>query len=152
MSGQNQKAYVLRENLASEMAQRLPALAQTKSVDSSDNGQCLLLGDGVATHANAFIKIVPISWPNAKDVLGLQATVYTPNVIQICVEAVSGAGAEPLPWADKLPILAALAQRGTRIEIYETATATAPSLAGIISGNLKATFEASQKWGMQSSI
>jgi hypothetical protein len=115
------------QDLASRLAQRLSALAQTQSFDSAGN-PCLLLGTGTATQENFFIRILPVAATWALDVIGSPANVYTPFIAQIAVEAVSGAGAQPVPPGDLLTVQGLLAATGMEVQIWNEATGTAPSL------------------------
>ena len=141
------KSILAINNLASILKQRLSALAQAISFDT-DNNPVILVGSGVATQETFVVKFKPIPalW-STNPILGTAQPVYSPYVAQLCIEACSGAGAQPLTWTDKLTIIGLLTAGGWRTELHETATGTAPSVAAIDAGTvLKATFELEQKY------
>lgn len=143
------KARALAAELASELKLRLPSLAISEDNDS-DSLPLIKIGDGTAGSKSALIKVAPQDWPLAKDILGLTANVFTPHTIKLVVEGnkTSGAGADVLTWAERLPILGAIVARGCRVEVYETANGNAPDATDITAANLKATFDASAVHGM----
>jgi hypothetical protein len=146
------KALALADDLASELKQRQSALAVTQSFDTDAN-PLVQVGAGTAGSKGGLIKIKPIDMPWSKDILGNQAEVFTPHVIQLGVEAnpAGGAGADVNDRVTELLLLATLAARGTRVEVYESANGTAPTAATLVSANLKASFEANVQYPMVSS-
>lgn len=87
--------------------------------------------NATAGHANFQIKVCPVPWATAQDVLGNPAIEYTPHVIRLITEAdpTGGAGSDPTTRAQLLAVTAQLTQMGTRVEWYETANGTAPTIA-----------------------
>jgi hypothetical protein len=149
------KALALADELASELKQRQTALAVAQSFDT-DGNPLIQVGAGTAGAKGGLVKIKPIDWPLAKDILGLQAEVYTPHVIQLGVEAnpAGGAGADVNDRVTELLLLATLVTRGTRVEVYETASGTAPAANAtntFAAGNFKAAYDASVQFPMISS-
>lgn len=147
MSSTSYKAAALSHDLADKLKSRLSgALALVESVDT-DGNPLITIGPGGAGNANALIKTLPVSWPLAKDVLGLSALQYTPHVMQLGTEAdpTAGAGADPLSAAQLMLIQGEMMQHGTRIEWYQSAAGTAPT-ASILGDatKLKASFEPEQ--------
>jgi hypothetical protein len=91
----------------------------------------ILLGDSTAGHQNAFIEVAPVSTIN-KDVLGNNQNVYTPDVVNLVLEQLSGnTGTLVLKAAGLLPLLAAIADTGCAVNLYLTINTTAPSVSGI---------------------
>jgi hypothetical protein len=119
--------------IAHELADRLKvralgvASAVTESVDSTDSNPTIQIGTLASTNRCALIKVKPVDWPLAKDILGLSQPVFTPHVIQVLIEAAPLGG---LTTSDKLDLFAQLASMGTIVEIYETASG------GFVSANL----------------
>jgi hypothetical protein len=142
------KAIALANDLASSLKQR-QALAVAVSFDT-DNLPLVKVGTGVAGAAGALIKLVPQDWALAKDILGLTANVYAPTKAQVLFESnpSAGAGADLMTWAQLLPIIGEVLARGCRTEVYTVANGVAPVAAGIIAGNLRATFDPSVQYGM----
>ena len=105
----------------------------------------LLIGDGTATHATCRIAFKQIE-TYGTDGIGLTQNRYTPHEILWGLEAVSGAGAEPLSLAQKATIAAVLAARGCRLSVFSVATGNAFTTASFTSGNKLTTIEPSVKY------
>lgn len=143
------KALSLREELASELLIRLSAITQTKSFGT--NGECdLLLGAGTTTTDSVFIRIKAVASIQT-DVLGLAQQVYTPHVAQILVELNATGANSPGTFATRIPVIAALVQRGVRVELYTIANGNSVSAAGI-TGTPAAVFENHVQYPTMSSI
>lgn len=136
-----EKAMMLALALKDHLSKRL-TLAIT-SGQANDNNPTLSIGTGVAGTPNAFIKVKPATWPLAQDVLGNAARIYTPHLIQVVLEGnpTAGAGADVNGWDLLLPLLGEVLGKGTKVEMYNTANGTAPTEAGAITGNLKASWD-----------
>lgn len=143
------KAQAIAHQLADWLKARLngsPAVL-VEGFSAADQNPYILINDGtpVAGEANFVIKIKPIDWPTAQDILGLAALQYTPHVIQLVTEAdtTAGAAADPFTRAQLLRVLGQIQQMGTRVEWYETAVGTAPTLALLEAGTavLKDAFD-----------
>lgn len=148
------KAQVFAADLAQELALRLPALTLTESLDT-DGNPLVQLGAAASASPGFLLKVMPLDWPLAKDILGLTAQIFTPHKIQVLVEA-NFAGttdnvADVNTWAVLLPVLGAVILKGTRVEMYQRANGTAITSADFTSGNLKSTFDGSLVYGMLSS-
>lgn len=139
------KATAFRDELASELAIRLPALAKTKSFGSTGEAD-LLIGTGVTDSDSVFVRFEAAATIQ-KDVLGLTQTVFTPTTCKIGIEAASTGQT----WATRVAVLGALVAKGIRIELYEVAHTTGPSAAILTAGNLKATFEISSQYALMAS-
>src|SRR5262245_42892481 len=65
------------------------------------------IGAGSPGGKNAIVKVRPVSWPTAKDVLNLSAQIFTPHVIQIVTELnpTGGSGADILAPQDLSDLL-----------------------------------------------
>lgn len=120
------KAVATARALADILKQRGYVVTQSFSTVDSDGNPAptIQVGAGTAGTASCFIKVRPIA-AFGKDVLGLTQNVYTPHIIQMVQENVSGAGAYPLGFAKFSEIWAVLTQQGTRVELYNRANATA---------------------------
>lgn len=145
------KALAMADEIVSELKQRQTALTVTLSFDSDQN-PLVKLGTGTAGQKNALIKVMPIDWPLAKDVLGLAEVVFTPHKVLVAFEAnnAAGAGADVNDWATLLVALGVALSRGARLEVYESANGDSPDADDLIAGNLKASFEPSMQYGMLS--
>jgi hypothetical protein len=123
------------------------SLVATGAFSSTDQNPYILISDGTpaAGEANFVVKTMPIAWPLAQDILGLTAIQYTPHVIQLCTEAdpTAGAGADPTTRAQLGLVLGQIYQMGTRVEWYETANGTAPTLSALPSEGGSATLKMS---------
>lgn len=120
----NYKSVATLDELADLLEKRLPALAQTRSYDSSNN-PCLLIGAAATTNPGAFIRITPESTLQY-DSVGHAQTVFVPNVIDIAWEA-SPAGATNT-FVYTLPVLAEAALRGHKVRVWEETSGTPPSV------------------------
>lgn len=137
------KALEIARQLQSKLFQRLGSSVHDMSFDT-DGNPLILIDDGspAAGEKNWVIKVRPIDWPLAKDVLGNSALMFTPHVVQFVTEAnpTGGAGADVLAPADMLPVMGEILLVGAQVEWYQSANGVAPTAAAIISGNLKASF------------
>lgn len=147
----SKKAQVLAHNLASELKIR-STLAIVEGYDTNGD-PTITVGDGVAGHRNAVIRVKSISWPLAQDALGLADSVYAVNVMQVCTEAnpTSGAGADILLNQDQLDLMLCIGRRGTTVEWYVSTNGTAPATAQMTSGNLQASYVPELKWDILAS-
>lgn len=137
------KAIALARELADTLKKRLSTLAFSEGFDT-DGAPLIIIGDGVAGDANAVIKVNTINWPLAKDVLGLNQTVFTPHVIQVATEAnpAGGAGADPLSPQQLLSIWGDVLLKGTRAEWYQSTSGVAPTASTYgTPSNLKASYD-----------
>jgi hypothetical protein len=146
------KALAMAEELVSELKQRQSALAVAMSFDT-DGNPLVKLGSGTAGQKNALIKIMPIDWPLAKDILGLASPVYTPHKVMVAFEAnpAGGAGADVNDWPTLLVALGSALAKGARVEVYESANGDSPDADDLIAANLKASFDPSVQYPMVSS-
>lgn len=149
-----QKAINLLEAVASELAFRLPALAQTKGFDGSvDKNPTLLVGAAAAGSAGAFILIKPMDW-TSKDVLGNAGQRFAPHVIQVVLEAnpAGGAGADVNSLAIVSTLIAVLARKGARVEVYQETNGSAVGEADIVASKLVATLDMEVDKGMIANV
>lgn len=144
------KSIAFMGELKEALAARL-AVAVTDAFDS--NGDATLkVGTGAAGAVGVFVRIKTQPWASALDSLGLAAPTYTPHVIQVVFEGISGAGVDPNGLANKMKILGELAARGTLIEVYERANGTGPAVTDITSGNLKTIYAPSRFYGLMGAV
>jgi hypothetical protein len=145
------KAIAIAHNLASNLTQRFSTDASlsgsangvVEGFDSNGN-PTIKAGSGTATQANFFIRVEPQAW-GGTDVLGNASNIFTPTVIQIAWEAVSGAGANPLSVQEKISLLGESLPTGCRVEVWESATGIAPTVTTLgTPSNRQAVFESLQ--------
>lgn len=147
MAGTHKKAHALAGEMHSELRLRgAVALAESGIVSltvDTDGDPLIVLGDGLAGTQSAIVKVRPIDWPLAKNIVDMPEEVYTPHVIQILVET-----GNFLDWPLKLMVFGVAFGKGTRVEYYEDAAPLTSG--GIDPANLVASFEASAQyplWG-----
>lgn len=140
------KAIALAHEIADKLKLRLSALALVESFDT-DGNPVIAVGPQTAGSASITIKVMPQDWSLAKDVIGQSANIYAPTIIQFGTEAdYAGATdnvADPLTPAQLLAALGECLSRGCRLDWYQTATGTAPTIANTIfaAAKLKASFQ-----------
>lgn len=113
------KAQAIAHELADRLAKRSAALAALVLVESFDTDQnpLIAIGTQASSDAEAFlIKVMPVSWPLAQDILGNSALQFTPHVIKVLKEA-SSTG---VTSADILQVLAQVADMGCEVKLYES--------------------------------
>lgn len=146
----SQKALSMAHDLASELG-LVQSLTVTESFGSA-GAPLIRVGAVSAAHAGLLLRVQPVSWPLATDILGNAARVETPVVIQVCAElnyaATNDNIADVSTLAQLAKILAPVFRRGTVVEIYTRANGTVPAEADITSGNLQATIHPSAVYGM----
>jgi hypothetical protein len=143
------KAQALAGDLASDLALRFGTSLAVTQLNDTDGNPLVRVGSGTAGQPGALIKVMPVSWPLATDVLGLPQQVYTPHVIIVSWEAPTaqaGADADPNSLQTKLTLLGDCALKGTRLELWTTAAGTAPAPGAL--GTLQASFEPSVQYPM----
>lgn len=149
------KALAMADEMVSELKQRQSALAVSLSYDSDQN-PLIRVGPGTNGAKGGLIKIAPIDWPLAKDVLGLSAEMYTPHVVKLNVEA-NFAGttdnvADINTWVEQLLLVSACVTRGARTEVYLSTNGTAPNATDINDVTKRvAVYEPSAQYPMISS-
>lgn len=156
----NKKVLELSAELADELRKRVSDYAQITEGFDSAGFPTILLGPATpaTTNDTVYIRTTPRSWNLTNDVLGLPQTVYTPSVIQIVTEeGTTDITAFYVTIAHYLAISGAVLQRGTRVELWETANGTVPSTVTpatdptqLTGATLKASFE-SLYWPLLSS-
>lgn len=100
----------------------------------------IALGAGTAGSQSAFIRVKAIDSLGTDSVGNTQRS-FGPHVIQIVLETSTIANVALMTEANKLPLLAEITGRGTRVELYMSANTNAVDVADITSGNLKATWD-----------
>lgn len=133
------KAQEIMNNLKSELSKRFSTLAISAGSDSSGN-PTLLVGAASAGLAGAFILCKPVDYPNSYNIIGQVAQVYTPHVLQLCMEADADANGLINSYAQAAQFEMALALRGTKMELYVSPHGTVPSAAALTTGNLVLEF------------
>ncbi len=144
--GTTTKAIEMAQYLVTELHKRTSL--DTVLAFDTDGSPLIHVGTGVAGDPSATVKVKPIDWPLAKDVLGLASQVYTPHEILVVFEGVSAGGVEPMEIANKSAILMALALRGCRVVVYETANGDTVGADEFVAANYKATFDPDIKYPM----
>lgn len=120
--------------LAREMRDRLAADFSTIDASVSFDSNHLpsfRVGTSGAGNQTAFIEVSPASTANL-DVLGLNQNVYTPYVVNIVVEQISGnTGTLILLGAAWANLIADIAPFGTAVSVYLVNQGTNPAVGGI---------------------
>lgn len=142
-----QKAYEFAQYLAEELKLRLALDVETGF--EADETPFVNVGAGVAEGKNAYLQVAPIS-SLFKNIVGHTQDVFTPHVIKVCIEATKADGTEPLSTLLKAQLLSAVFAKGTKVEIYESPTGTAPVAAEIKAANLKGVVEPNLQYPMVS--
>jgi hypothetical protein len=142
-----QKAIDIARDLAAEFTTRFGALATPLTVTQathSDGNPYISISDGTpaTTEVVFIVKVAPMEWSLAKDVLGLSAQVYVPTVIQIATETNADAGsvARVTKSTHILALLGPIVTKGCVVEWYEQAAGNYPTIASI-TGTPTATFK-----------
>ncbi len=146
------KAVELARYIEEEIKLRLPALAVTFSFDDDEN-PLVQVGDGGAGDAGGLFKVMPISWPLAKDSLGNTAYSVGPHKIMFASEANYAATSDNIAdintTAQLLPLIAVALSKGCRFEWWQEASGTPPAITTFdTASKLKAVFEASLQYPM----
>lgn len=143
------KANEIAHTIAQNIKLRQSALTVAESFDT-DGFPLVQVGSGSIGAAGGLIKVLPVDWPLAKDILGLTATNFGPHRVQIVTEAdpAGGAGANINTAQQLLNLIADAILSGCQIEWYQSANGNAPDVSDITSGNLKATLTAHPVFGM----
>ncbi len=152
------KALELSAELADELRKTCSDYASiTESSDASGNPLITLAADATpaTTEDIVVLRVRPRTWELAKDVLGSSQTVYTPHVIDVACEssAVDTTGLlDYVTLAHALKILAAVAKRGTRVEYWQEAIGTIPSVTTFdTASKMKTSVEPELYWPLLSS-
>jgi hypothetical protein len=147
------KSQALAHEIADELKKRLSSLTLVEGFDSNGDAT-ITLGSGTAGQKNAFIRVKAIDWTLAKNIIGLQAEVFGPSVIQFATEKnYEGATdnvTDILGPAELLPLLGTLLGKSARVEWYRSTNGTAPTVS-TITGAPAASWENSLYWGMKAS-
>lgn len=129
--------------LASLLIKWFPTQTIDQSSDSSGN-PVITISDGTpaAGEAVVVIRTLPISWPDAKDVLGLPQQVYSGDIVQFCTEASSGSVTLPgfVPISTLLPLIVEIGREGHFVEWYQSANGTVPAVAQMVAANLQGSW------------
>ena len=141
-----QKSLDLARQLQFKLQLRLGASNPTLTVHDvsfdTDSNPLILIDDGTpaTTEKCAVIKIMPQSWPLAKDVLGNAAIQYTPHVAMLATEAVATNGTY-LDFQMLTHILGEMYALGCQFQFWQSTNGTAPSATTFgTASNLKASF------------
>ena len=146
------KATAMRDELASELAIRLPSHLQLKAFGAAGEADLTIYtSSGAAGEDAAFIRFTGVT-SLQKDVLGLAQNVFTPHIAQVVIEGnpVGGAGADVGTWATRLTVLGCLVAKGIKVELYVRANTNAVGSAGIT--GTPASFEIHPQYPMMASI
>lgn len=148
-----QKAFDLARDIAAELTLRLPTMIVTSLTHSDGHPYITVTEDASPASGEGvvIIKVRPMDWPLAKDVLGNTAQVFVPTVIQVCTEKNYAGATDNVPdnltlsgYTSEqvlLPVLGTVLSKGCVTEWYVTNYGTVPAIAEITSANLKATYK-----------
>lgn len=140
----SEKARMIALRIAEDLKFRIGALALAETVGTSGD-PVINIGAGTDRSASATIRVVPMGFPLAKDVLGNASNVYTPHTVQLATEANYAGATDNI--ADNLTrqqlgdILVSCISTGCTMEWYEEADGTGPSETTIAANKLKATLK-----------
>jgi hypothetical protein len=143
------KSLALRDSLAADLSKRLPALAQTKGFAS--DLPTLLLGSGAAASQSAFVRIQPEA-SLYNDIAGNAQPVYSPHVIQVCVEESATADISLFLGANFMHLLAACAKMGCKVELYMSANTDPVAVGELVPANFKAVWNNSVDSGIMGNV
>ena len=137
----NMKVQTLARYLQEDFVRRMAGLSTAVVVGDisfdTDANPMIRVGTGVIGAIGALIKILPMEWPLALNIIGQAAPNYgSQSVIQVIREA--GLSTNTFEFISHL--LSTVAIRGARVEFYESANGTAPVAAEIVLANLKGTW------------
>ncbi len=142
------RARELANQLKVRAARFATPLAVTESQDTSGNPLVIVGVVSAAAGAGATIRLRQIDWPLVQDSIGLPQKVYGPHVSELVYEA--GVAADTVEMISTLEM--ALAQLGTRVDIYQSPNGTAADYTQFLPANLKCTFAPSLYFGMTGSV
>lgn len=135
------KAQSIANKLKQELALR-PGLSSLTIVEgvAADGNPTITIGTLASTGtASAYIKVVPMDWPLAKDILGNAQIPYGPHTVKILKEASPGG---TLTAAQIHQITSAAAIMGAELVLYQSSTGGGVLIADIDnSAKLVSTFE-----------
>lgn len=143
MAANSYKAREISATLADSLRARgFGSLTLTEGFDT-DGYPYISIGAGAALGRNAIIKTTQQSNPLAKDAFGNTANAFGPHVIQLCYETNFAGTTDNVPdtltASDLAGLYASIYPLGCAVQVYQTATGVAPTLAAIVAGNLKTT-------------
>jgi hypothetical protein len=112
------KAIAMAHELADRLKNRkaISALTVVESFDTDQN-PLIAIGTQASSDSAAFlVKVMPVSWPLAQDILGNSAFQYTPHEIRVLKEASStGTTSEMIAQ-----VYAQVAEMGADFKLYES--------------------------------
>lgn len=127
------KQIELAQSIQAALAKRFATVSG--GFDSSGN-PTIQVGAGTIGSQSAFLRVKAVD-PIGTDSLGLTQRSFGPHVVQVVLETSSVANVALLLESAKLPLLAEVCARGTRVELYMSANGNAADVTDITSGNLK---------------
>jgi hypothetical protein len=123
-----QKCEALARSIAENLAVRLPTLTITKAYGTAGFPTVSLSAGGTGT-CNYFIRVRTIEGTLEKDALGLDATMFSPIVIQMATEAPVAAPYNTI--AQNVAVLGEVLGKGCMFEWYESVNTVVPVEASI---------------------
>lgn len=148
------KAIEIAQQLLDRLKLRFSGAGGTTSLTVSalafdtDANPYFTIGSGSAGAQNAVIKVIPYTWPLAKDVLGNSAIQYTPHIVQLATELSASAGPGTiLSVQSAMSIVGQILGTGCHWDWYQSANGTAPTVSTFATAsNLKGSFELSLEY------
>lgn len=124
----------------------------TNGFDSTSGNPTILVGAGTIGSQSAFVLVK--AYPSiGTDSVGNTQRSFGPHVVQIVLETSTIADVALMTEANKMPLMAEIMGRGTRVELYMSANGNAPDVADITTGNLKAVWNGfAQEFGLMSAV
>lgn len=139
------KAVALAEEIVSLLRQRFADFTVEWEHDTDQHPVIRFYDTApVSDAAGALIKVRPVEWPLARDVLGLTATIFVPITIQVVVEEDSAG----MAWGWLVTLLGDLIFKGTKLELYQRDHGAFPEIADIDPDNLEVTYHGHPQYPM----
>lgn len=145
-------ARFLANSLSKRVKTTLPIVVETNDTDGNPVITLSADVDPATGEKVIVLRLKPVSWPTAINVLGGTPDIYGPHVIQICTEAnyagATDSVADILTPAELLPVLGDVITKGITVEWFVSANGTVPATTQMTDANLKATYSADLYNGM----
>lgn len=145
------KAKALSDQLKSDLALRLPvqaALGLAQSFDSNGN-PVIIIGANTTTTMSALIRIKGVAG-FGKDVLGTAQNVFTPHLIELCMEMSTITDVSYWTWDLLVKLVGEVYKPGIQVDVYLTANTVMPTASA--PGTFKGSFTPHIQYGQMASI
>lgn len=136
------KSLVLAAELKDNLEKRFAVVSQSFDTDGAP---LILVGDGTAGSQSMLVKVKQFD-PIGTNAIGQSVQGYSPHICQVVLETSTIANVALMTEANEIAALGEVLKLGTRVELYMSANGNAVDASDIISGNLKATWDADLKY------